>query len=302
MNKNLIAISGKKKSGKDTFGIVFNIISEYYKNKNEIPTTEYILIELNKIETDYKKRIESLKYFQQGVFFNFFTYYKIKQFSEKPKEIVSNLLSVNKHLLNDREFKQKQLDENWWYYESKYKKINYLEAKNTLINIENFELIKPTVNELLITIAEDLKKQNPNIWSNILLDNYKEESKGTISDCIDYYSNCNNCKERFFGYKYQKFCNKCILDNNFKIFPQWLITDLRFKNELEYIIKLDGIKIRINRIYNNLNNEEIKRLEHYTEKELDDYIYWDYIIENNSNLSDFIQEIIIVYKDIFSIK
>lgn len=59
----------------------------------------------------------------------------------------------------------------------------------------------------------------------------------------------------------------------------WIVTDVRFPNEANYIKSLNGILIRINR------GSIIDK--HESEIALDDYADWDYTIENNGTLLEF---------------
>lgn len=62
-----------------------------------------------------------------------------------------------------------------------------------------------------------------------------------------------------------------------------ITVDLRFKNEVEVIKDNGGIIIKIER-----NTESTD--EHQSENDLKDYKGWDYIIDNNSNLSSLTKE------------
>ena len=62
---------------------------------------------------------------------------------------------------------------------------------------------------------------------------------------------------------------------------QWIITDVRFPNEVEYIKKYGGVIIRIEN--DNLDNSDT----HYSETALDNYKDWDFVIKNNGTLDDY---------------
>jgi hypothetical protein len=80
------------------------------------------------------------------------------------------------------------------------------------------------------------------------------------------------------------WASKCIDDIKKKNDNVHLITDVRFLNEIELFKKeeLDIITIRINRP---MNREDATN-EHVSEKQLDNYTHWDYIIENNFGLEE----------------
>lgn len=69
------------------------------------------------------------------------------------------------------------------------------------------------------------------------------------------------------------------------VLPDWLITDLRFPNEAKAIKDRDGILIKVVRHTSNPENE------HESEKALDDFHDWDFIIENKSSKEDLINQV-----------
>lgn len=85
-------------------------------------------------------------------------------------------------------------------------------------------------------------------------------------------------------------------------YPNWIITDLRFPNELEAIKQRKGITIRINRPDYYFNKEE-KRIiptskeyvnvdinPHKSEIALDNAKF-DYIVENDSDITSLIEKV-----------
>ena len=69
-----------------------------------------------------------------------------------------------------------------------------------------------------------------------------------------------------------------------KKYPNWIITDMRFPNELEAVKKRGGITIRVNR-----NLEESKN-QHESETELDNAEF-DYVIDNNGTIEELIEKV-----------
>ena len=65
-----------------------------------------------------------------------------------------------------------------------------------------------------------------------------------------------------------------------------VITDVRFKNEIDYIKNLGGYTVRIDR---NIPGESLST--HPSEIELDSYNQWDFVINNNGSLSDLYAQI-----------
>ena len=73
--------------------------------------------------------------------------------------------------------------------------------------------------------------------------------------------------------------------NGEKGLPSWIITDVRFFNELVSIKKRGGITIRVNRIN---TGKELSL--HSSETALDDAEGFDYTIDNNGSLGDLISK------------
>lgn len=65
---------------------------------------------------------------------------------------------------------------------------------------------------------------------------------------------------------------------------KWIISDVRFPNEIEAIKDRNGIIIRINR--HNHPNDINPNTEHISEKALDDYDNFDYIINNDGTIEE----------------
>lgn len=64
---------------------------------------------------------------------------------------------------------------------------------------------------------------------------------------------------------------------------KWIVTDMRFKNELSAIKKNEGVTVRINR-------KDCIKIDHPSETELDSENF-DYVIENNGTLEEFEEKI-----------
>lgn len=100
---------------------------------------------------------------------------------------------------------------------------------------------------------------HPNIWINSLMSDYKSylTSNHPVDD-LDWEPRT--------------------------IYPNWIITDMRFLNEMEAVKKKDGITIRVNR-----NLEEFKD-QHESETELDNAEF-DYVIDNNVTIEELIEKV-----------
>lgn len=124
-NKNLIGISGKKQSGKDTIG---NIIDYLVSIKNpDFNSTHY----KKRFVEDYGKIMLSTE--------SFSGYKKIK-FADKLKDIVCILLGCTRKQLEDPVFKEKELGKEWEIpLQEEWKAITGYEG---LYEISNFGRIK----------------------------------------------------------------------------------------------------------------------------------------------------------------
>ena len=234
---NLIGISGKMGSGKDTLAVVINYIAD-----NFAP--------------------ESIVHWEQSV--KDWTY-ENKKYSEKLKYMVCFLLGCSRSDLEDREFKEKELGEEWWYYtnslfDNKDRKIvPYLEASKSLHDNTSWYIIKLTPRKLLQLLGTEAGRKiiHPNIWVNALFADYVP------------------------------FATTAGKKAGFKPRSNWIVTDVRFPNEAKAIKDKGGIIIRINR------PQLIERdFEHLSETALDDYDGFDYVIENDSNsVEDLIKKV-----------
>jgi len=122
----IIAINGKIGSGKDLTGKIIQILTCFPKISNE-----RLIKDLNKSYDNYN--------------------FQIKKFADKLKDNLCSLLACTRIQLEDREFKEKELTEEWWYWETNnvFGKINYLDNKDLFQSIPLAKLIKPTPRILL---------------------------------------------------------------------------------------------------------------------------------------------------------
>ncbi len=206
--------------------------------------------------------------------------YEEKCFADKLKDIVCLLINCAREQLEDESFKSKELGEEWWYWymerDGGYSPIilDYLTTtKKELKNYEGLELIKPTIRFLLQFIGTNLFRNqlHPEIWVNALMSEYKL-------------------------YKETKpFVNLTLKDEEY---PNWIITDVRFPNEMEAVKKRGGITIRVNRPcdicggsgYHKMSCPVSKSGEHLSETSLDSATF-DFVINNNKDIEHLINEV-----------
>ena len=270
---NLIGISGKIGSGKDTVGGILQFLS--LDSKTFKITTGDILADM------------SYDFYTA----NNYSPFKIKKFADKLKDIVCLLIGCTKEQLEDREFKEKELGEEWnrtiyeiidsddtVLKESFYKEPllefdlpYYEDYHHRVVDLIEFRDIPITPRLMLQLLGTEAGREiiHPNIWVNALFADYKSY---------------NILKEPIDGFR-EKFT---ILDSKY---PNWIITDVRFPNEAQAIKDRGGILIRIER--EDLNNftKKFPDTVHESEIALDDYKDWDYVIDNNGSLKDLVEKV-----------
>ena len=283
-NKNLIGISGRKRSGKNT---VASII-QYLIWKSGVESGERTSLNYTLEDFIDNPLVQIAK-----------SGYEQKSFAYKLKQIVSLLTGVPVEDLEKEEVKNSTLPEEWWYWymelEGGYSPVilDYLTTpKETLKRYDGLKLIKPTYRQVLQQLGTDLLRDqlHPNVHINGLFADYKPIEGIMIPPQYpkDYSSG-----------KYK--------------FPKWILTDPRFPNEIEKIKEYNGIIIRIERNtelrfpelwddFQNQNkydswNDYLKSIDkfevvyHKSETALDNYTEFDYVIYNNSNLDALVEEV-----------
>lgn len=258
---SLLGIAGRAGSGKDLVGKII----------------QYLCLEkkLKIIEPFEKSPQELLEKYGD---------WKIKRFAGVLKQITCLLLGCSMEELEDRDFKEKELGEEWWYWKLErdggYSTI--LLPYNESTGTEDYTLTKLTPRLLLQLLGTDCGRNiiHPNTWINSLMSGYKleggfEGGERTASDG-GYYS--------VPSYKGE--------------YPNWIITDMRFPNEAQAIKDRGGINIRVNRakivklsentsyVYNPLFDGP----EHESETALDDYEF-DYVIENKGTIPELAEKV-----------
>ena len=236
----IIGVSGKIGSGKDLIGQII----QYLTKKDSDMDDQYFIEELAGDE-----------FFGDAV-----SDWQIRKFADKLEDIVCLLIGCTREQLEDREFKEKELGEEW----------NRLVLYNNGIRMEKHKSMTGLFSEIVESLTPRLLLQllgtecgreiiHPNIWINALFADYKALYDAPI----------------YSGDK--------IIDQGL-IYPNWIITDVRFPNESEAIKKRNGILIRVNRNSNEVSNHE-------SEIALDDYAGFDYIIENNGTIEELIEKV-----------
>ena len=253
----ILSISGKINSGKDTVGKIIQVITS-----SPTFTDEAVLKFLDRELLNQK--------------------FEIKKWADAIKDMVCMMLGCTRVQLEDREFKEKELGEEWWYY-----KVNTDKDGNWMIPYgssekvyEDEDITKPTPRLLLQLLGTECGRNilHPNIWVNTLMSHYKPTDLSLM-------------KLRRKGFTGSGLA-----------YPNWIITDTRFPNELKAVHDRVGISIRVNRpILGDQDNVAAFKTKtnvfHESETALDNYEF-DYTIENNGSLLDLIVEVRIILKQL----
>lgn len=229
----VIGISGKIGSGKDTVGKII----QYLVYNKEVRTPLNVVLALGKIQD--KEAQEALTS-HSG--------WEIRKFADKLKEICSLLTGIPRVDFEKQEVKDSFLNEEWqikhsnWIAEEEMINMTKIDGKKTKEEIQEyinkyFEFqandgkrniyrwkfmdSKRTVRWFLQTIGTEAmrEKVHNNVWVNALFVDYKAKQG--------------------IGLENHTWDDPKL--------PNWLITDMRFPNELEAVEKYEGLTIRINR-------------------------------------------------------
>lgn len=232
----LIGISGKMHSGKDLVGKII----QYLTSENGKKGLRSFESSKNKTDKDG---------YGYANFSNYNSPFSIHKFASGIKDTVCILIGCSRKDLEDDDFKDKELGEEWrvWKFNKDlytnekdaldYAKLHYSYVKVYPEKYEKTfdEVVKLSVTtevltprKLLTLVGTDCGRNiiHPNIWVNATMSNYKEESiiVGTQPNVESIHLE--------------------------KVYPDWVITDLRFPNELKAIKDRGGFAIRLIRPLN----------------------------------------------------
>ena len=265
---NLIGVSGKIGSGKDLLCDIIN----YLTQEEDWGSFERFMEESS----------------------TYYDTYKNKKFAGKIKDIICLLIGCTRKQIEDREFKEAELGEEWWVIKKPGIDmfIPYTEDNWAAHGDFESDLIMLTPRKLLQLLGTEAGRQiiHPNIWVNALFADYKhiwndpDPIKGNDYN-ITYRKDYPNTEESLIHYgggsEAQVFTKEIEQSN-------WIITDVRFPNEVEAIEDKGGTVIRIERTPRSYGTEF--EIEHSSETALDDYDF-DYVINNNGSISDLIDKV-----------
>lgn len=254
----ILALSGKMGSGKNTTANIIQYIIDSKESGFNLSESNY---------DDYIKNNHHLK-----------CSFKQKSFAGKLKQIVALLTGCTIEDLESQEFKMKELGPEWNTYgivrgndnlgrqvavqaTPHLKDSIWLLASGDNQQVENIL----TYRKLLQVIGTDALRNvvHENIWVNALMADYHLRQKPPqITE-----------KGAIFSFD--------------SVYPNWIITDMRFPNELEAVKAKGGITIRVNR---DNGTREIDLNPHPSETALDNHKF-DYVIDNDGSLSDLVDKV-----------
>lgn len=199
--------------------------------------------------------------------------FKIIQFANPIKQFITEILGCTREQLEDESFKNTELGKEWDKYN--------LGGNKYVLNEEDFihninvndpkpyiksNLIKLTPRKLMQLIGTDMGRIiHPNIWINATMRDYVPVNYPTLQD--------PSCEP---------------------IFPNWVISDVRFTNEVKSINDRDGFVIRVNKVREVPLEECVipinSPLLHPSETSLDNYTF-KYTIDNNGTIEELIDNV-----------
>jgi hypothetical protein len=189
------------------------------------------------------------------------TPYTNVKYASKVKRIVAELLGTTINKLEDKTYINTTLPENWWYYIVDGEKVSYTDPKFTQEDRPKLEefLVKLTPRRMMQLVGTEAGREiiHPDVWVNATFANYVADEDGNL--------------------------------------PQWLISDVRFPNELSKIHEVNGISIRIIRSkllseWLDMYSIELNDLGDYMDVTLTDYEFMDFV--NEFHDSEFMAEVL----------
>jgi hypothetical protein len=186
-----------------------------------------------------------------------------KAFAGKLKQTASLLTGIPVESFEDQEFKKALLGAEWGTVRT-----NPLNAIPVFGDVQFNELM--SVREFLQRLGTEAMRDglHTNVWVNALFADYKAE---------------------------ESWLNVQLSEKPELVYPNWIITDMRFPNELDTVKEKEGITIRVVRPhgYTNPHTGEYKEMPlsyHPSETALDDSVF-DYEIINDAGIPELIEKV-----------
>lgn len=306
----IISISSPRSGGKDTVGKIIQMLTATPSLGNEEGKPAVIDI------------IKSLN--NNVLYYDWQYSWQIRKFADKLKEVASILTGIPKEDFEKEEIKNSYLPECWnkWtvvknnnpkvsansiFFNSEITAmlqagtLNELNLPNGFKYVEN--KIPITVRQFLQWLGTDAIRDglHENTWVNALMSEYKPTH--ILSKVDKYFGKDVLLRKtgRKYIYKPYFWKNENIIQDGYideqgehsichyshehdLVYPNWIITDTRFPNELQAIKDRDGICIRIDR-------EAVETGDtHESERAWRNWNF-DYVIDNNGSIEDLITNV-----------
>jgi hypothetical protein len=197
---------------------------------------------------------------------------EIKKFAGKLKQIGSILSGVPVEMFEDQEFKKLDVSPEWWKKDINWG-IEKLHGEHVMKDIPM------TYREFLQKLGTEAMRDglHVNVWVNALFADYTP---------THYLIGALDTK----------------LTDGDPVYPNWIITDMRFPNEMDAVVERKGITIRVvrdttcpecgvtggHKMY--VHKDKSLTDLHPSETALDD-AYFDYVISNNGSLEDLVEKV-----------
>lgn len=209
-----------------------------------------------------------------------------KKFAGKLKLIGSILSGAPVEMFEDQDFKKLPMTENWnvWQVSDSSSRIEPFrftseEAAKKFLDMQLVSLpyldlkiarVEMTYREFLQKLGTEGMRDglHTNVWINALFADYKRKLELVKSDSPKYDLKVEESGE----------------------YPNWIITDMRFPNEMESVKDKGGITIRVIRPVHALSQENNATQLHPSETALDNAEF-DYVIENDGSFDDLILKV-----------
>ena len=171
--------------------------------------------------------------------------WEVKKWAGKLKVIAELITGIPKEKFEDQDFKYTNLPECWdrQVQSGRYKTTQSMTVRD-LLQLLGTEAMRNGLHE--------------NVWVNALMSEYK-----------------------FTHYAVGALDTE--LTDDMGMYPNWIITDTRFPNELAAARTKNAITIKVHRPG---SKSDEKQAQHASETALDNVTDWDYVISNDGDLSD----------------
>lgn len=213
------------------------------------------------LTSEYRDKYSFVEWRDRVENYNSNTYspWEIKKFAGKLKQTASLLTGIPVEKFEDQEFKKTSLGSEW-------NRLLYatLDDKNPLLSVMS-------VREFLQKLGTEAMRDglHTNVWVNALFADYKPKPNKAVAEFLaaEGLPQSMNAGETEI--------------------PNWIITDMRFPNEMEAVIDKDGITIRV--VRNQIRTGNLI-LEHPSETALDGHTM-HYEIINDGTIEDLVEKV-----------